>query len=213
MEVIQAAVTIIGAGGAGAIFTIFTQYLISKRKLSQGHDLKADKQQHDHLTETIERQAKRIMQLETMLAEQAQRHDEYMATAVGERVRSARMEGEMIQLKEAIKRSEAVRVVGNVVVDSKGIIVDWDTGASTIFNWTANEAIGQHLSILMPQRFIEEHATSFKAVVAKEHSMREAPLDTMGKKRSGAEVPITIVLSEAWGEEGQMRIGASIRSR
>ena len=79
-EILKTIAIIVGAGGAGSILTITTRYWINRRKLSQEYDLRADQQQHEHLTETIERQEKRIVLLEKMHAECLKSHAESMAS-------------------------------------------------------------------------------------------------------------------------------------
>jgi PAS domain S-box-containing protein len=52
-----------------------------------------------------------------------------------------------------------------VVADTEGIIRFWNQGAETIFGFTADEARGQTLDLIVPEPQRERHWTGYRAVM------------------------------------------------
>jgi PAS domain S-box-containing protein len=48
-----------------------------------------------------------------------------------------------------------------IVVDGKGVVVHWNGGAQRIFGFSAAEALGQNLDLIIPERLRERHWTAF----------------------------------------------------
>ena len=52
-----------------------------------------------------------------------------------------------------------------VVADPKGVILLWNAGAEAIFGYTATEALGQTLDLIVPERQRERHWAGFDRVM------------------------------------------------
>lgn len=52
-----------------------------------------------------------------------------------------------------------------IMADRDGIIRLWNSGASTVFGFTAAEAIGQNLDLIIPERFRARHWEGFGKVM------------------------------------------------
>jgi PAS domain S-box-containing protein len=58
------------------------------------------------------------------------------------------------------------RVHAIVLADLNGSISHWDSGAEQLFGYSANEAIGQSLDLIVPPEFREKHWSGFRSVVS-----------------------------------------------
>lgn len=54
-----------------------------------------------------------------------------------------------------------------VIINSEGVITEWQPGMQRIFGYTAEEAIGKNIDILMPQQKREAHSAGFDAAIQK----------------------------------------------
>ncbi|MEO6122557.1 MAG: PAS domain S-box protein [Ilumatobacteraceae bacterium] len=57
-----------------------------------------------------------------------------------------------------------------VVVDADGVIVVWNSAATALFGWTALEAAGKTLELIVPTRLWARHAAGFARVMATGHT-------------------------------------------
>lgn len=53
-----------------------------------------------------------------------------------------------------------------VVSDRDGVILFWNSGAEAMFGYTAAEAVGQTLDIIIPERFRARHWEGYRTVMA-----------------------------------------------
>lgn len=90
-----------------------------------------------------------------------------------------------------------------VSADGRGNIVFWNRAAEAIFGYSASEAIGQPLTILMPERFQQAHREGFQRFLATgESRLIGKTIELTGKRKDGSEVPIEISLSTWSSHEG-----------
>lgn len=89
--------------------------------------------------------------------------------------------------------------------DLKGIITSWNTAAEKIFEYSAQEAVGQHISIIIPEDLIEEEAMIINRVKSGE---RIDHYPTLRKTKSGRRVPIALSVSSIVDLNGEI-IGVS----
>ena len=93
-----------------------------------------------------------------------------------------------------------------VTADIKGNILGWNTGAEKTFGYIKAEVLGKPLTLLMPQRYHEEHLGGISRARAGGHvSGRVAELHGLGK--SGAEFPLELSLSEWETADGRFFTG------
>ena len=88
--------------------------------------------------------------------------------------------------------SEAV-----IVADHKGLITLWNKTSETIFGHTAEEAIGQPIRIIVPERFREAHAAGLRRF-ADANALSDRTRDLIGLRKDGSEFPLELSIT-AWG--------------
>lgn len=100
-----------------------------------------------------------------------------------------------------------------IVADREGIIRLWNRGAEAMFGWTAGEAIGQSLDIIIPERYRARHWEGYRRVMETGITRygREV-LAVPALKRDGSRISLefTIVLVRGDGEK-VIGVGAVIR--
>ena len=53
-----------------------------------------------------------------------------------------------------------------IVADLKGVVVVWNHGAETLFGFTADEAIGQSVELIVPEKMRNAHWDGFNKAIA-----------------------------------------------
>ncbi len=109
-------------------------------------------------------------------------------------------------LLAAIVDSSDDAIVGKTV---DGLITSWNTGAGRMYGYTADEALGQPVSILSPADRIDET----KEILAKiRRGERVLHLETTRQRKDGTTLPVSVTVSPVRDEEGQL-IGVSSIAR
>ncbi|WP_294645546.1 bifunctional diguanylate cyclase/phosphodiesterase [uncultured Aureimonas sp.] len=100
---------------------------------------------------------------------------------------------------------------GIVAADAGNTIVAWNAGAERLFGYTAEEAIGRPLDIIVPLGDRTAHRAGVKRVA------EDGPAKLIGRsinlhglRKDGTQIPIELSLSQ-WMEGGERRFGAIIR--
>lgn len=86
-----------------------------------------------------------------------------------------------------------------------GIITSWNRGAERIFGYTAEEAVGKSITIIIPTDHLEEEKEILKRLRAGE---RVDHFETIRHRKDGALVDVSLTISPIIGPHGQI-IGAS----
>ncbi len=115
-------------------------------------------------------------------------------------------------LQQSEERFRSVAQSANdaiIAADSKGNILSWNNGAHKIFGFTEEEALGQPLTILMPEKYREMHTAGIARHIAtgEEHVIGNT-VELTGLRKDGSEFPIELSLS-AW-KTGQENFYSSI---
>src|SRR5216684_3331356 len=105
--------------------------------------------------------------------------------------------------EEALQTSEekfrsVVQTAHDAIVsaDSHGNITDFNRGAEVIFGYSAQEAIGKPLAVLMPDRFKELHQRGFKRYLETgEAHVIGKTVELVAKRKDGTEFPVELSLS------------------
>lgn len=98
-----------------------------------------------------------------------------------------------------------------VCADEKNRILTWNSAAERMFGYTADEAVGQLLSMIVPPKVRPMHEAGFQRAVAGLPTKLVGSLTTVtALKRDGTEFPIELSLSH-WLEGAEHRFGAIIR--
>lgn len=105
--------------------------------------------------------------------------------------------------EEELRASEArfrsvTQSVGDGIVscDEDARIILWNRGAEQIFGWTAEEALGQPLTLIIPQRFRAMHLANMKAYRTRgDFNMVGKTMEVVGLTRKQRELPIDLTIS------------------
>ncbi|MEJ2719566.1 MAG: PAS domain S-box protein [bacterium] len=83
-----------------------------------------------------------------------------------------------------------------ISADHTGKIVSWNNAATRILGYTPEDAIGQQLELIIPERFHEPHRTGMKRVTdGGESRVIGRTVELFARTKSGKEVPIELSLS------------------
>jgi len=98
-----------------------------------------------------------------------------------------------------------------ISADHTGNIVSWNNAATRILGYTAEEAIGQRLEIIIPERFHEAHRTGMQRVTAGgESRVIGKTVELFARTKAGAEVPIELSLA-TWNVKEEIYYTGIIR--
>ncbi len=100
---------------------------------------------------------------------------------------------EPVDHRQILARAKPTALIS---ANAEGIITGWTGSAAEMFGRTAEEAIGQDVSILMPARLRDAHHSGMARVVATRRS-REAGqiVESIGLHSNGSEFPVRILIS------------------
>jgi PAS domain S-box-containing protein len=87
----------------------------------------------------------------------------------------------------------------------KGVITSWNPGAERIFGYTAEEAVGRSITILIPEDHLEEEPVILSRIRAGD---RIDHYETVRRRKDGTLVDISLTVSPIRGPDGRI-VGAS----
>lgn len=121
----------------------------------------------------------------------------------------------VIALGESNRRGFAARSRLAAIVESSadaivsknldGVITSWNRGAERLFGYTEGEAVGQHITLLIPANLRQEEATILERLLKGE---RVEHFDTVRKRKDGTTLDVSLTISPVRNREGRV-IGAS----
>ena len=119
---------------------------------------------------------------------------------------------ERIKASESKFRSIAATATDAIIsANSKGIIESWNKAAEHIFGHTENEAVGNHLDLIVPQDFKPAHREGISRVAGGEKpKLMGKTVELVGLHKDGSTFPIDLSLS-TWGEKENMKFSGIIR--
>jgi PAS domain S-box-containing protein len=88
----------------------------------------------------------------------------------------------------------------------EGIIVNWNSGAERLYGYSAEEAIGKPISILLPQ----DRADEFAEIVSKLHRGEVTNEETVRRRKDGKLIEIALTVSPIRNSLGQVTSASSI---
>ena len=97
-----------------------------------------------------------------------------------------------------------------VVAAGDSAIVSWNHGAEVMFGYTATEAIGEHLSLLMPERYRQAHSERTTSATKRPIGVGGKLRELHGLRKNGQEFAIEISLAE-WQQGDERFFNAFIR--
>jgi PAS domain S-box-containing protein len=89
--------------------------------------------------------------------------------------------------------------------DLNGVVRSWNSGAERLFGYTAQEAIGQPISMLIPAEHADEESSILECIRRGE---RIEHYETIRRRKDGALVNVSLTVSPIIDERGQV-VGAS----
>jgi PAS domain S-box-containing protein len=99
-----------------------------------------------------------------------------------------------------------------VSMDERGRVTSWNKQAEVLFGWTVEEALGQQMTMIIPERYRAEHQNGMERY----RRTGEAPvlgtvLQVEALHRSGREFPIDLAIGRAVTKTGDVVFSAFIR--
>lgn len=95
-----------------------------------------------------------------------------------------------------------------ITSDSKGIIIDWNKGAETIFGYTEEEILMKNLSVIMPKQYVKLHKEGIERIARNgERHVAGKTVELHGLHKNGLEFPIELSLSEWKGNDANYFTG------
>ncbi|GIK79603.1 MAG: PAS domain S-box protein [Pseudorhodoplanes sp.] len=93
-----------------------------------------------------------------------------------------------------------------IVANRDGVILEWNRAAEVIFGYSAAEAIGQSIEIVVPEEERADHWRGYRRVFA-DNRMNYSPdhiLDIEGIRRDGSRVPLDAMLQPVYDGSGHI---------
>jgi PAS domain S-box-containing protein len=106
----------------------------------------------------------------------------------------------------AIVESSGDAIIGKTM---EGVIQSWNRGAEKLYGYTAEEAVGQAVSMLAPPDAEDEIPRILESVRRGE---AVAPYETVRRRKDGSLVPVSVTVSSVLGPRGEV-VGASTITR
>jgi PAS domain S-box-containing protein len=95
-----------------------------------------------------------------------------------------------------------------ICIDSHGNIDFWNHAARKIFGYSANEALGKPLTVLMPERFRDDYQGGMNRMVATgRSSIIGKTVDMVGLRKDGSEFPMELSVAAWKTKEGMFFTG------
>ena len=82
-----------------------------------------------------------------------------------------------------------------VSVNTRGEIVFWNLRAEAVFGYSEQEAVGQPLTIIVPEHLNADYARAFAALVGGGSAFAGETIQTSGRRRDGTELPVELALT------------------
>src|SRR5215208_1694976 len=114
--------------------------------------------------------------------------------------------------EQRLKRHRAVvdaALDAIVTMSADGLIRSFNHSAELIFGYTAEEAIGQRLKMLMPERFRKLHRAGLRRYLntGEAHAIGQPRLELAGRRKDGTEFALELSISETREGEDILFIG------
>ncbi|HEY1186353.1 MAG TPA: PAS domain S-box protein [Gemmata sp.] len=122
-----------------------------------------------------------------------------------------RAEAAVRQSEERFRETVEAAPDAIVTTDPQGTVQNWNRGAERVFGWTAAEAVGHTVELIIPARFAAAHAAALAAFdLARSSRMRAGVVELVAVRKGGTEFPVEIALA-SWGTGPDRRFTAIIR--
>lgn len=198
---------IVAIGGLGTLVGIITKYLLDVLKLKKATERESFNEAIESFKAIIARQGDEI---EGMRGEINRLYDQHQ-DCLKENIR---LSFEVDDTKELARQLGRGLVSAVITVNEMGVIIDWRPGATTLFGWTLEEAIGKDVYFITPPRYRHKHSAAFqKARNTKTLPDGTTTVQAHALTKSGEEIPVAINPSGFMDEQGNIFFTADIRLR
>jgi PAS domain S-box-containing protein len=100
-----------------------------------------------------------------------------------------------------------------IFADVEGRIVEWNAAAEAVFGYTAGEAVGQSLDLIVPERFREAHWAGFRRALGDgETKYAGKSLPTRSMRKDGRDIYVELTFAIVKGTDGNV-LGALAHAR
>jgi PAS domain S-box-containing protein len=100
-----------------------------------------------------------------------------------------------------------------ILADRDGVIRVWNAAAESVFGFSASEAIGQSLDLIVPERFREAHWTGYdRALAAGDTKYRGKAMPTRSLRKDSDDIYVELTFAIVHDDAGQV-IGAMAQAR
>ena len=112
---------------------------------------------------------------------------------------------------EALARAVAESIADGVVtVTQAGLVVNTNTAAQQLFGYTLKQLQGQHVALLLPERYQMAFRAFFDSLILRPVGFRESDTEVMGQRRDDKEFPVRVSFGDV-NVGGQRLFTAIIR--
>lgn len=143
------------------------------------------------------------------------KRDALMASAFGEIVSIALQNSHNLKmLQDSEERFRSVAETANeaiICADHQGDITFWNPGAQAMFGYTADEAAGRQLTMILPERTREERLKSFIGTTAQGTHSTAKTYDIPGLRKDGSEFFMELSRSAPWVMGDELYVTVTIR--
>lgn len=138
-----------------------------------------------------------------------------LASVIAEREQAERVRQEIIRKQAGVEarlrlasivESSDDAIIGN---DTNGVITDWNKGAERLYGYAASEAIGKHISFLLPKTANDDSRVILKKITVGEAMSQ---YETVRLRKDGMPIDVLLTISPIKDAIGGI-IGASIITR
>lgn len=135
-----------------------------------------------------------------------------LAPSVARELQAARNRRDYHRMQKAAAHLAALVESSDDAIISKtlsGVILSWNKAAEHIYGYSADEMIGQSISVLLPPGRISEFADVMEKIRSGQHVVR---FDTERLRKDGTLVPVSVTISPIRGPDGEIIAASSIAS-
>jgi len=128
-----------------------------------------------------------------LVEKELKRYSEHLEQLVEEKTRKLRESEE--HFRSVVERAASAIIT----LDNRGVIVSWNMAAGTIFGYSADEAIGKSIALLVPKRPRKNYQEVIRQLFhAGRSSSAGKALEATACRKDGSEFPIEVSFS-VWG--------------
>jgi PAS domain S-box-containing protein len=129
-------------------------------------------------------------------------------TAERERLQRLELERQIAKTEQTESKLAAIVESSEDAIISKtldGVITSWNRGAEQLFGYSSQEAVGQHISLIIPVNRLDEEITILERLRRGE---RIEHFDTVRMRKDGTAIDVSVTISPVRDSAGKI-IGAS----